>query len=354
MLVCDRYEVSCDMHAGGMSEAHRCRDIRLERDVILKTLQTEQEIRRLEDERKALLKIRSNHVVQLLDIAEVQTQNGKMQFLVLEFIDGTDLDERMFDVDSQYLSILWQIAKGLSEIHKGGVIHRDIKPNNVRLDREGVVKIIDFGLSRVAGTDNKTMAAIGYLPYMAPELLSSPPIHFTTATDVYSFGVLALAITKHGLPSAFNSWAKSIPNDLVETHLPTLDKDLADILQSCLENNPSDRPTMAEIVATLDRVLLRGRHKARVVIGGKANEISSTSPIARPRVLLNGSVVSQLDIRYTGSEFKVEKVVGVVNVNNKSAAVGMVLPDSCVLAFEGKPNVFSYATFDVSNPEFIP
>lgn len=353
MVIADRYEPTGGMKAGGMSEAHKCDDIRLKRPVILKTLRQKQEQRRLADEQKALLKLRSNHVVQLLDVVSFEHNGTDIPCLVLEYIEGDDLTEGLFDADGEYLGILWQIAKGLSEIHKEGIVHRDIKPNNIRRDKEGVIKIIDFGLSREVGLDNKTRASIGYLPYMGPELLKSGEIDFSTEADVFAFGAVALAITKAGLPDwCRDRVPKNAPSDLVQNHLPGLDKGVQAVLQRCLSTDPSDRPSMTEIVAAVERVLLRDRHRARIAIGGKVSEMSQTSRTAKPTVSSGGTPVAQLEILYDGNDFIVQAVIGAVRSNNMIVKIGDKLPKSCVLAFYSGNNVY-YATFDVSNPEYM-
>lgn len=343
------------MNAGGMSEAHECQDVRLHRKVILKTLRKAQEQRRLDDERKALLKLRSNHVVQLLDVIEFDHLGTKYPCLVLEHIDGTNLAEGQFKTDADYLSVIWQIAKGLAEIHEQGVVHRDIKPDNVRRDHEGIVKIIDFGLSREVGVDNETKSALGYFPYMAPELLTKPPITFTTDADVFAFGVLALSISEKGLPEWCRTRASPAPPaNLVTDHVPALDSRIKDTLLRCLSPNPSSRPNMAEVLADIEKVLLRDKHRARVVIGGKISEIHAGSRTASPSVSVGGSVSSMVRIEYTGDDFVIRKVIGQVRANNKLLSIGDVLPLTCVLSFQYGNNYYYYATFDTSNPEFMP
>jgi len=336
-----------------MSEAHRCHDLRLNRPVILKTLRGKEEQRRLADEQKALMKLRSNHVVQLLDVVSISHQGHDIPCLVLEYIEGDDLSEGIFGIDDDYLGVLWQIAKGLDEIHREGIVHRDIKPNNVRRDKEGVIKIIDFGLSREVGLDNKTKASIGYIPYMAPELLKAGEIEFSTEADVFAYGVLALAITNAGLPD----WCRArtprdAPPDLVDKHLPVLDPNVRTILQRCVSTLPSDRPKMSEVVASVEGVLLRDRHRARIVIGGKVSEIDSAHRTAKPTISSAGKPIAQLEIYYDGNSFVIQSVIGSVLINNMSLAVGDTLPKSCVVAFKGGSN-FYYATFDVSNPEYM-
>lgn len=354
MLIAGRYEATGVMNAGGMSEAHQCQDVRLSRPVILKTLRKEQEMRRLADEQKALLKMRSSHVVQLLDVVSFEHAGDQIRCLVLEYIDGTDLREEQFPVGNEYLQVLWQVAKGLKEIHDAGVIHRDIKPNNLRRDKEGVVKIIDFGLSREVGVDNHTQAAIGYLPYMAPELLTGGKVEFSTATDVYAFAVVALSISSNGLPD----WCRrrvpiEAPADLCATHLPGLDEAITARLQQCLETSPADRPTMSEVLNAIERVLLRDQHRARVVIGGKVNELHGGKRTATPTISSAGVVRAQLGIEYDGNDFIIRSIFGNVYANNRPLSVGSKLPPSCVLAFNTTGGNYYFATFDISNPEYM-
>ena len=354
MIIADRYEPTGGMKAGGMSEAHVCQDVRLNRPVILKTLRQKEEQRRLADEQKALLKLRSKHVVQLLDVVSFEHQGNSIPCLVLEFINGNDLVEGMFDIGHEYLGVLWQIAKGLSEIHSEGIVHRDIKPNNIRRDNEGVVKIIDFGLSREVGVDNKTQASIGYLPYMAPELLKRGEVDFSIEADVFAFAVVALAISKFGLPD----WCRerdprdAPPQDLVSNHLGTLDPSIQSILQQCLETDPAARPAISEVVRSLEGVLLRDRHRSRIVIGGNVSEMDSRRRVAKPTIASSGVPISQIEIMYDGNNFSVVSMIGEVRVNNMLLTAGEILPPSCVIAFKGSSN-YHYATFDISNPEYM-
>jgi serine/threonine protein kinase len=83
--------------------------------------------------------------------------------------------------DLEFQKILWQIAAGLSDIHRAGVIHRDIKLQNIRRDKFGIIKIIDFGLAREVGVDDKTKSITGTIGYMAPELFGTSTISFSPA-----------------------------------------------------------------------------------------------------------------------------------------------------------------------------
>ncbi|WP_281966792.1 serine/threonine-protein kinase [Roseovarius nanhaiticus] len=162
-----RYAVVGNAMDGGMATVFMCRDNVLERPVALKVLPRRFETRRLRDELEALYTIRSKHVVQVFDVCLDSTSVG----IVQEFVDGKDLFSG--DVAPQstnyFLFILWQIASGIADIHKAGLIHRDIKPNNMKIDQEGILKIFDFGLAREDGPAAATVGFVGTVGFSAPE-----------------------------------------------------------------------------------------------------------------------------------------------------------------------------------------
>src|SRR5690606_29842900 len=115
---------------------------------------------------------------------------------------------------------------------------------------------------REIGIDNETQSAFGYFPYMAPELLTKPPITFTAGADVFSFGVLALSISENGLPEWCRTRAGGTPPPrLVADHVLGLDPHIQQILQRCLSSDPAHRPEIGEVVAEIEKILLRDRHR---------------------------------------------------------------------------------------------
>ncbi len=139
--------------SGGFSHVFKCRDNHLERDVAIKFIQDEIEKRRLLDELRALLQMRSKHVVRVYDIVAGEDDTIG---IVEEYVEGEDLLCSDFPLQSpeNYLKTLWQIATGIADIHTAGVIHRDIKPNNMKLDNEGIVDL-RFRLARYEGVTQK-------------------------------------------------------------------------------------------------------------------------------------------------------------------------------------------------------
>ena len=243
MKIAGRYEPTGATAAGGMGEIIECVDSHLQRRVIIKRLQVGVEDRRLIDEQKALAQLRSKHVVQLYDIIELADREKHDKAIVIEFIEGENLDVGSFKADRKYLNVLWQIACGLRDIHDAGVIHRDIKPNNIRLDKEGVIKIIDFGLAR--SDDNaKTRSVIGTPIFMAPELWSDKTVSFDRSIDVYAFGATSLALLNGSAPTELaRQPPEPVPLTTLRAGLVGLQPDIVALIHACLTTESSQAAT---------------------------------------------------------------------------------------------------------------
>lgn len=342
MLIANRYEPTGDMRWGGMSEVHTCVDHHLRRKVMLKRVKNVRDTGRLLDEQKALLSLRSSHVVELLDIVTYDYAGTSESGLILEFIEGSDLQEGSCELNRDYIFTLWQIASGLSDIHGSGVIHRDIKPSNIRRDAEGILKIIDFGLSRQIGIDDHTRSVAGSFGYMAPELGAAGGVSFTKAVDVYAFGMTALSLLKpiaqHGNTS---------PIAMVDEILTTADPEIKKLIRQCLSSNPSERPDSAYIKSVLASTLTYGQHRGLINVAGAITEINSAKPTASIK-----AGEHSLSVGYDGQSFRIVAFTGSVTVNNRAAQIDAPLDRSCLITF-GTLNSVSRAflTFDVVIPE---
>ena len=342
-----RYVADGREAAGGMGDVIFCDDTHLDRKVAIKFISDERNRHRILDELKALLKMRSKHVVQVFDVVSAGDELG----IVQEYIDGTDLSEIELPFASSeiYMRALWQIAAGIADIHAIDVIHRDIKPNNMRLDPEGIVKIYDFGLARDEGHDAKTRGFVGTPYFAAPELFRFADVRFTKAVDIYAFGVTALYLATKSLPAQL----KAIPPQLTGTNFfgtIALPVPVIQILNQCLKDAPEARPTMAEVRDILARYLLKDKHEAVVVFQQRSSSLNATSREVR----LNLPNMGKLRILYDGLTFNALDVSGDVYINNRRAVENMELPGSCVVALgPDQSRDRRYITFDLSQPEIV-
>ena len=350
MKIADRYEPTGAISAGGMGEIIECFDLHLQRRVIIKRLQVGIQERRLIDEQKALARLRSKHVIQLYDIIELTDRRKPEKAIVIEFIDGENLEVNFFKPDRAYLNVLWQIACGLKDIHEGGVIHRDIKPSNIRVDNEGIIKIIDFGLAR-SGGDAKTRSIIGTPVFMAPELWSDRTVSFDQSIDVYAFGATALALlTKNPPKELAHQPPQAVSLTALKSSLHGLQTEIVALIHNCLRSDPNRRPTMAAVQARLARHLLENEHRALVVMDGKAHHLNRENR----KITLNAGTVGSLTIEYDGFDFKISNASGAVSLNNTAARAGSIVPGCCVITFGGAGQNRRFVTFDVSHPEVMP
>src|SRR4030095_56860 len=203
---CGPYEILGLIGKGGMGEVYRAHDTQLEREVAIKALPEEfaRDVDRLSRfEREAKLLASLNHP----NIAAIYGREGSEQsrFLVLELAEGETLAERIAAgalPAEEALKIAFQIAEALEAAHERGVIHRDLKPGNIKITPEGKVKVLDFGLAKaLAGSDSSsslansptlTMTAtqqgviLGTAAYMAPEQARGKKVDHRS--DIWSFG----------------------------------------------------------------------------------------------------------------------------------------------------------------------
>lgn len=334
---------------GGMGDVFKCQDTHLDRIVVLKALKEGGEERRLIDEQKALTKLRSKHVVQLFDFTEIKIDGALRDALVLEFISGQELCYDPLSEPSSIMKKLWQVACGLADIHSASIIHRDIKPNNILIDENGVVKILDFGLARTEGGEALTKSIIGTPGYMAPELFKSGEISFDNKIDVYAFGVLAIDLLGLKHPDELSHFPPSEVMSFPELY-SAIPKLIADIIMACISNDKDQRPSMYDVKKALEKILLKDKHNALVVMKGQQHKISSTSRKAN----ITWGSNSSMTINYDGFDFMIESINGLAKVNNIRIIANKVLHGCSVITLERKDSTNrTFVTFDISNPEVM-
>jgi eukaryotic-like serine/threonine-protein kinase len=353
-----RYKPSGSTAHGGMSSVVFCDDLILQRAVAIKFLQDSTHQRRMDDELAALLKMRSKHVVQIYDLCKFP--NNRIG-IIQEFVEGKDLIEGFAPPASldAYLKQMWQIASGISDIHAVDVIHRDIKPNNMKMDPEGVIKIFDFGLARDSGPAASTMGFVGTPGFSAPELFATNA-NFTNAIDVYAFGATAMFLATGGLPAALLT-LPPVPSSagyFGAIRLPagsktrSLPAEIVRLFDACIASVAAARPPMASVRDSLARQLLFDKHQALVVFNGAPSYLNA----GKRAIALDLANVGRIEITYDGLLFRVTAVVGEVFINNRQVATGDALPGCCVVALGSQARRRSeraFITFDLSHPEIV-
>jgi serine/threonine-protein kinase len=273
------YEITGQLGAGGMGEVYRARDTKLGRDVAIKTLPSalasdKERLARFDREAKLLAALNHAHIAAIYGL---DAHEGT-QFLAMELIEGQTLEARLKDgalpVDDA-LQIALQIAEALEAAHDKGVVHRDLKPGNVMVTRDGQVKVLDFGLAKAfAGDPSQAISAhspalsvamtqagliLGTAGYMSPEQASGQATD--QRADVWAFGVVLYEMLT-GLPLFSGETVPHILAAVLQTQpdwgrLPKrLNPRLKRLLERCLTKKVRDRyHSMADVRVELQEIL---------------------------------------------------------------------------------------------------
>ncbi len=265
------FEVLEPIGAGGMGEVYRARDQRLERDVALKVLAPrlladERSVARFAREARAASALNHPNIVTVYDIGN--SDDGA--FIAMEFVRGETLAYRMQSRQpvAECVELLRQCAAALVAAHDAGIIHRDIKPDNVMVRTDGYVKVLDFGLARLAsleaGTPTVTQPGlvIGTLRYLSPEQALGDDL--TTASDIFSLGILAYQLLTGVHPFGHASEVAIMGAIISKEPAPpiavreALPRELANLVMRMLAKQPEDRPSAASLMLSLTRLVASG------------------------------------------------------------------------------------------------
>ncbi|HEY2941065.1 MAG TPA: protein kinase [Vicinamibacteria bacterium] len=301
------YEVIDSLGAGGMGEVFRARDVRLGREVAIKVLPPALaahpgRVRRFEQEARASSALNHPHILAVYDVG---TADSRL-FIVMELVDGKTLRE-LLDAGRlplrRALDLAVQMASGLAKAHAAGIVHRDLKPENVMVTRDGFVKVLDFGLAKLAAGDEDsgpaaaapsithTDAVLGTVGYMSPEQARGDAVDFRS--DQFSFGAVlyemlagARAFARPTPVATLGAILHEEPEPLARA-APGVPAELAWVVERCLAKDPDHRYAgTRDLVRDLERV----RDQAiRTQSGPALPEPSATGRRRRP-ALLGGAV----------------------------------------------------------------
>ncbi len=199
----NRYEILERIGTGGMAVVYKTRDQRLNRLVAVKVLkpdlaQDEDFRRRFNAESQAVAQLSHPNIVSVYDVS----RGGDTEYIVMELIDGITLKQYMEKRGQlnwrESLHFITQIMRGLSHAHSRGIVHRDIKPQNIMVLRDGTVKVMDFGIACLTNGANPSNEAIGSVHYISPEQAKGD--YTDNRSDIYSAGVVLYEMLTSRLP----------------------------------------------------------------------------------------------------------------------------------------------------------
>ena len=269
-LVGGRYELEELVGAGGMSSVYKARDRLLERYVALKILHPHyssdgEYVERFRREARAVAQLAHPNIVTVIDRGE---DSGR-QFIVFELVEGEslkDVVERTGPLPvEQAVEIALEIASALAFAHEHGIVHRDVKPQNVILNGDGRAKVTDFGIARSIDVDGVTQTGtvLGTSNYIAPEQASGTQV--SPATDVYSLGIVLYELLTGSVPFEGDNFVQIAMRHVNETppdvreRRPEVPPRLAAAVARALEKDPRERfRSMAEFGAELAASLADG------------------------------------------------------------------------------------------------
>jgi serine/threonine protein kinase len=375
------YRLVRPLGGGGMGNVYLAWDERLDRYVALKRLRDDQDpvrgYRRLEREARTGARLRHENVVLIYTLEYLQDE----PVLVQEYVEGEDLTRRIGTVGStEALRIATDIATGLTAAHAVGILHRDLKPGNIRIRPDGTALILDFGLGKafLSGPDDQTQMALtdegvamGTPAYMSPEQLKATSL--TPATDVFSFGVVLYELATGHLPFRGETWqalcAAILHSEPAPLEVAGFPQHIANLTLACLAKAPEARPPMTAVLDDLRGVStsaalptsLPGSVRLREFVDGTNARITATeldvqwgqAQRERARVGLDPHVVTfEFELQFDGRTKpdvaigQMKQLLRTVALPDPESYIGRVSEDDRYKLHRGTNEV--YATFALS------
>ena len=298
-IIKERYEIVEILGEGGMAFVYKARDKQLQRDVAIKTLKPnyvnqEKFVDRFRREAQTAANLNHPNIVQIFDWG-IEDE----PYFVMEYIEGNTLTSIISGNRTVGLNdILYigsQVANGLKEAHKRGLVHRDIKPGNIMITPDGKVKVTDFGIVSLQNEESditKTGAVLGTASYISPEQAQGKPVSFES--DLYSLGTVLYELIAGKPPFTGDSPIATATKHLTDRpeKLSNYRKDIPKALENAilklLEKRPSDRFKSAEDL----RALLLQQRKQIQINQTQENLVDLTNPKIKFRFTLPALIIS--------------------------------------------------------------
>ena len=266
MYISDRYEIIDKVGSGGMADVYKALCHRLNRYVAIKILKPEYStdagfVQKFRAEAQSVAGLSHPNIVSVYDVGE----DDGLYYIVMELVEGITLKRfiekrKKLDV-KEAVGIAIQIAMGMEAAHTHHIIHRDIKPQNIIISREGKVKVADFGIAKAATSNTISQNAIGSVHYLSPEQARGG--YSDERSDIYSLGVTLYEMLSGQVPFAGDNsvsvallhiQSEAIPVRELNPEVPlSVDK----IIQKCMQKKPERRyQTAAELIVDLKRSVI--------------------------------------------------------------------------------------------------
>lgn len=308
-----RYEVVERIGGGGMAIVYRGLDLLLHRQVAIKVLRQqfvhdEDFIRRFRREAQAAASLSHPNVVSIYDVG----QQEETHYIVMEYIEGQNLNDRIKEQAplqvEEAIRIAGQICDALAHAHHNQIIHRDIKPHNILIGKNGRVKVTDFGIARAATSSDitQTGSVLGSVHYFSPE--HAKGVQQGTGSDLYSLGVVLYQMVTGRLPfigeSPISVALKHLQEDFEDPRIinPMLPQSVENIILKSLRKNPAERyQTAEEMLEDLETALdPRRSHEPKLALSSDADEEDEHRTIIMPAIRSNYRAEAMSEDTYTG------------------------------------------------------
>ena len=304
----NRYEIDGKIGTGGMADVYKGKDLKLNRYVAVKVLKSEFSsnknfVSKFKVEAQSAAGLMHHNIVNVYDVGE---ENG-LYYFVMELVEGITLkhyiEKKIRLSYKEALSIAIQVSNGIEAAHNNGIIHRDIKPQNIIISREGKVKVADFGIARAASSDTVTSHAMGSVHYTSPEQARGG--YSDAKSDIYSIGITLFEMVTGRVPfdgeTTVSIAIKHIQEEMPspKMYVPDLPISVEKIIMKCTQKNPDRRYyNIGELIADLKKacvspdedfvVIQDARSNAGTKVmtdadRGRVNQYIEHTPVQQPR-----------------------------------------------------------------------
>lgn len=266
MFLGDRYEILEKIGSGGMAEVFKGKDHKLNRFVAVKVLKDEfvedkNFVRKFKEEAQAAAGLAHPNIVNVYDVGDEQNIN----YIVMELVEGitlkTYIEKKGRLTVKEATSIAIQVSSGLEIAHNNQIVHRDIKPQNIIISREGKVKVTDFGIAKSVSSNTNTADAMGSVHYTSPEQARGG--YSDAKSDIYSLGIVMYEMVTGRVPFDGETTVvvavKHLQEDITSprVYVSDIPVSLEHIILKCTEKSPDRRyPNVTELIADLKQSLL--------------------------------------------------------------------------------------------------